>query len=68
MTKWIPLGEFTFGTTQSIVMVRGDTKTGELFFKVKKVTSTIGGYNHPIGSLGINVKEQWNKIIELLNT
>lgn len=67
LTKWLPLGEFTHATTQSIVMVRGNTKTGELFFRVKKINSQWAGFNYPIGLLGIDVKEQWKKITEAVD-
>lgn len=67
LTKWIPLGEFFFGSTQNIVMVRGNTKTGELFFKTKKVNPQWTGFNSPIGALGIDVKEQWKKITEAVD-
>jgi hypothetical protein len=67
-TKWIPLGEFTFSSTQSIVMVRGDKKTGELFFKTKQINRNLWGFNHPIGKLPIDVTTQWNKLIEAVNS
>jgi hypothetical protein len=66
-TKWIPLGQFTHGAAQSIVMVRGCLKTGEMFFKTKRVNKTFPDYCHPIGNIPINVSEQWDKINQMIN-
>ena len=63
LTKWIPLGEYDFGGSQYVVFVRGNTRTGELFFKSKWVNRRLSGLVNPIGSLGIDVKKQWEEII-----
>ena len=67
-TKWIPLGEYEFAGTQCLVMVRGNKKTGELYFKTKIVNkSPLFRASHPIGKLPIDVKEQWILITKLMN-
>lgn len=67
-TKWIPLGNFNFAGTDFIVFVRGDKKTGLMDFKVKSVNHRIGGCQNPIfpGVL-IEVRKQWDTIIEMMN-
>lgn len=61
-TKWIPLGNYCYAGTDYVVFTRKNLKNGILDFQVKKVQR----FNFSTGILPyslIDVKEQWNKII-----
>ena len=67
LTKWIPLGNYTFGGTDFIVFVRGNTKTGMLFFKVKSVHPWKWFTEKILPIDLIDVRKQWEEINNLLN-
>lgn len=64
-TKWIVLGNYSYGYTDYVVFVRKSLKTGLLDFKVKSVHphTTFRGAGNILAKDLINVTEQWNKII-----
>lgn len=63
-TKWIPLGINTFARVQHVIFVRRSLDNGLLQFKSKKVQKGIM-YKNPVLPIDtIDVKKQWNKIME----
>lgn len=72
LTKWIPLGNFQHAGDDLIVFVRGNRKTGEMFFKTKNANARFGLYSSCVNNFlprgFIDVKQQWEKIIGELNS
>lgn len=66
-TKWIPLGEFTFSNKQYVVMVRGNKKTGMLYFKSCRVNKSFYDLCYPVGKLPVDVSAQWDKMQQMVN-
>lgn len=66
-TKWIPLGESRYGDHQHLIMVRGNKKSGELFFITKRVNRAFINGVGQISQLPIDVAVQWQLINKLLN-
>lgn len=71
LTKWMPFGNFNFDGVDFIVFVRGNKKNGMLYFKVKSVNARKfinANLVHSILPITlIDVKSQWEKIIQELN-
>ncbi len=71
LTKWIPLGRYEFAGYEFIVFVRGNKKTGELYFKTKcinKIPLFNPASERPImNHTMIDVNKQWNLINEQIN-
>lgn len=67
-TKWIPLGYFNWDGTDYIVFVRGNKKTGMMYFKVKNVNGRIFSLNHSISNFNfIKVEKQWEELLKMMN-
>ncbi len=67
-TKWIPLGEYRFGEGQYLVMVRGSRRTGEVFFKTKRINKTVGiSGSDWISKLPLVVADQWALLQTLMS-
>lgn len=68
-TKWIHFGNFGFSDSDYIVFVRGNTKTGMMEFKTVKANPVrFGLHNRFLPHNLIDVRKQWEKILELMGT
>lgn len=69
LTSWIPLGSMSFQQNDFIVFVRGNKKTGMLYFKTKKVNGA--WYQTLVDNILpnslIDVTKQWNEIQAMIN-
>ncbi len=63
-TRWIPLGNYSHGSDDYVVFVRGNKKTGMMYFKVKKV-HCFSFSTRLLPSNLIDVKTQWDEIVKL---
>lgn len=64
-TKWIPLGNFSFGGKDYITFTRKNLKSGMLYFKTKRVNTWFGFFplvNSVIPRNLIDVKSAWEQI------
>jgi hypothetical protein len=59
--QWIPLDTYVDGGTNFIVMARKNTRTGMLYFRVKRMTRKFHYVHLP--SVGLDIKEQFTKLI-----
>lgn len=68
LTKWIPLANYQANGSDYVVFIRGNKRTGMLYFKVKIVhIRTI--YTRPVLDPDlINVKKSWDEIIDLIKS
>jgi len=69
-TKWEPLGRYQWDGDEYIVFVRGDKKTGMLYFKTKQTNYRgISDCVRPVLPHDIiDTRKQWELIINLINT
>ncbi len=65
-TKWIVLGNYSHGSDDYVVFVRGCIETGMLDFKVKKVHYNTVYTNRILPNNLIDTKVQWDKILDLI--
>ena len=69
LTKWIPLGKFVFSGNESIVFVRANVDTGEMFFKVKRTNYVSGGLCYPVlPNTLIDSNKSWEEINLQINS
>jgi len=67
-SKWIPLGNFSHGSSDHITFVKKNFKTGMLYFKTKQVNGWFGAmqcYSNFVPSGLIDTKKQWEYISNL---
>ena len=62
LTKWIPLGNYTYAETDYVVFVRGNLKTGMMHFKVKTVHAWVSFTHTILPHDLIDPKLAWDKI------
>lgn len=60
-TKWIPLSEYNHNGIEYLILMRKNIRTGMIYFKVKH----IAGFTNYVrlSPLGLDVKEQFNKLM-----
>lgn len=64
-TRWIPFGAYSHGSDDYIVFIRGNKKTGMMYFKVKRVHRFAPFSGRILPSNFIDVKAQWDEIIKM---
>lgn len=70
LTKWIPLAVMVYSGTETLIMVRGNKKTGQLYFKrilTNAWSRTSGLCHHVLPSGLLDVTKQWNEIMSKIN-
>ncbi len=65
-TKWIPLGNYVFLETDYVVFVRGNLKTGMMYFKVRRVHGWRQYTQSVLPHDLINPKKAWAELIKLM--
>ncbi len=66
LTKWMLLGNYSFGEKDYIVFVRGNLKTGLMDFKIKSVHGHRQFTRRVLPDNIIDVREQWGEIKNLM--
>lgn len=61
-TKWVPFGNYNYGTAEYIVFVRKHFKTGMMQFKTKRIHDWWKGKDLFVPVYLIDVKQAWEEI------